>query len=78
MIDPNELANGDVEGCALAFDEITEGDDVARGEEEEMKANVLVILGQLDPTETVDGRARWTAAQSKIILKASDFLGEAQ
>lgn len=33
-----------------------------------------LILGQLDPLETVDGKPRWTEAQQKLIIEANDSL----
>lgn len=72
MLDPNEIPNGDAGTCAEALDDLLDAEQDA--EIDELKANALVILGQLDPTETIDGKARWTAAQSKLILDASNVL----
>lgn len=37
---------------------------------EETDVNILLILGQLDPTEIVDGQPRWTKEQIEVIGEA--------
>ena len=36
----------------------------------EQAADVIMILGQLDPTEVKDGEPRWTAEQMQLIASA--------
>lgn len=64
-IDPAELPNTDVESLSATLDDLVEGQD-----EDEMKANVFIILASQDPTEVVNGSARWTPLQSRLIINA--------
>jgi hypothetical protein len=66
MLDANELPNGNVDDLADSLGNLTDEDDAA--------ADALVVLGSLDPTEIVDGRARWTQSQSRLILAAAEEL----
>lgn len=48
--------------------------DDTLGESSATIVDTWLVLGQLDPLETVDGQPRWTEAQQQLIIKANDSL----
>lgn len=51
-----------------------ESDVLATFEDTEPLINAAIILGQLDPTEVVDGQARWTSEQQKVIAGCQELI----
>lgn len=58
----------------LDIDVETAEDQAEAALEEIPTADIVMVLGQLDPFEMVDGDPRWTADQISAIEKSRDVL----
>lgn len=68
MLDPAEIPNTDLDDISEAARDALDTDN------DEIMANLLVVVGQLNPIELVDGKPRWTSAQQKLIIDSKDAL----